>query len=51
MKHIQGMDDNRLPKKNLNYKSEGSRNIEEHKRDGEMISGNMEQAKGPKPYN
>ena len=25
--HIQRMDDNRLPKKNLNYKPEGGRNI------------------------
>ena len=25
--HIQRMDDNRLPKKNINYKPEGRRNI------------------------
>ena len=43
------MDDNRLPKI-LNYKPEGRRNIEDHKRDGKMISGRKAQAKGPKPY-
>ena len=41
---MQRMDDNRLLKKNLNYKPEGRRNIRR------MNSGMKEQAKGPKPY-
>jgi hypothetical protein len=44
------MDDNRLPKKILNYKPEGEDIQEDHKRDGEMISGRKEQAKGPKSF-
>ena len=48
--HIQRMDDNRLPKnfKITNLKREKTQ--EDHKRDGKMIFGRKEQAKGPKPY-
>ena len=41
--HIQRMDDNRLPKKNFNYKPEGRRNIGRPQRDGEIFSERKEQ--------
>ena len=45
------MDDNRLPKKKIKITNLKGKEIkEDHKRDGEMISGWEEQAKWPKPY-
>ena len=36
--------------KQINYKPEGRRNMGNHKRDGKMIAGRKEQAKGTKAY-
>jgi hypothetical protein len=50
MEHIQGMNDDRLPPKKLNYKPEGRRNIGRPQGDGKTISGRKEQAKRSKPH-
>ena len=44
------MDDNRPPIKKSITNLKGKGNIERPQRDGKMISGRKEQAKGPKPY-
>ena len=51
--HIQRMDEkqttNKTKKKIINLKGDEIGLQEDHKRDGKMISGRKEQAKGPKP--
>ena len=48
--HIQILDDDRLPQKNLIVNLNGEEIWEDHKRDGKMISGRKERVKGPEPY-
>ena len=44
------MDENRLPKRNLNYRPERRRNIGRPQTRWDIISGRNEQFKRPKPY-